>query len=117
MQTTISERISLIINHFYKGKQVGLSKATGIPTSKISSWEIGKFMPKYDSLYQIIINHPTINIEWLMTGDGDMILSEKNNTVEKYKEEIAKLKEEIIELKKDKESFRIIAESKVKYGQ
>lgn len=117
MQTTIYQRINEVIRYYHNGKQIGLSKATGIPTSKISSWETSKFLPKFDSLNLIIVNHPTLNAHWLMTGEGEMILTSQNKTLEELKQEIDKLKSEIYELKKDKETYRVIAESNISYGR
>lgn len=117
MQTTIYQRINEVIKYYHNGKQIELSKSTGIPTSKISSWETSKFLPKFDSLNLIIVNHTTLNAHWLMTGEGEMILTSQNKSIEELKQEIDKLKLEIQELRKDKETYRIIAESNVTYGR
>ena len=52
-----------------------------------------------------------------MTGEGEMILTSQNKSIEELKQEIDKLKLEIQELRKDKETYRIIAESNVTYGR
>ncbi len=90
-----------------------------------------------DKLENILIKYPDINVEWLLTGKGEMIKKEngsivivddphplrdellvtKQDLIDSLKEQIRFLKQEISELKKAQEnpsSYGMVAESESK---
>lgn len=105
MKGTISERLNDLIHHFYRGNQAKFCLATGLNTSKVSAWCTGKFDPKYESLAQILIAHPTMSIRWFMLGDGNIVDENAipNNDTALLKAQIEELKLQVAELKSDKE--------------
>lgn len=49
----------------------------------------GEVKPNYDTLFEVINAYPEINGDWLLTGRGEMFLSQKEN------EEVKELKSKI----------------------
>lgn len=51
-------------------KPYDVSKATGIATATLSSWKLGKYVPKREKL-QILADYFGVSLEYLQTGDQD----------------------------------------------
>lgn len=50
------------------------AKIIGVSPSKVSGWVNNKFAPNYDSILTIIRKFNKLNILWLVTGTGEMLL-------------------------------------------
>lgn len=69
----VSERISLIIEHYNENKST-FSKRIGLTnTVTIGRLINEKRNPSFDLLYRISKTFPEINTRWLLTGEGVMI--------------------------------------------
>ena len=75
-----------------KLSQIDFAKKVGVQRSNITHVLNGRSKPSYDFLLNIIRAFPSINIEWLMTGTGEMY---KNKEPEQKKTEIEQKKPEI----------------------
>ncbi|GEM_PF-1109528 len=65
---------------FRKGKgltQVELGEILGINFQHISKYERGEFIPTFENLIKLI-EHFSININWLLTGEGTMYTEDKS---------------------------------------
>lgn len=75
---TINERIVAI--RYYKSlKQKEFSEILKIPRSSISEIESGKRSPNVDLIVGISTHFKDINLDWLLTGEGDMRREAKND--------------------------------------
>lgn len=73
----ISERLKEFIS--YLGLSVNrFCIETGIPQATIAKYMTGKSQPTGEVLAKIIKAHPNLNSRWLLTGEGEMLLSEKS---------------------------------------
>ncbi len=86
------KNISAAVNKFTEGKHTVFAKKAGIPVSTFQSYMKGN-MPKPEHLIRISETYK-INIDWLLTGEGEMIRKpekegggEKDNTYI-YKKEV-----------------------------
>jgi hypothetical protein len=75
---THSERLLMLIQHFTGGRKSKFAEMIGISPSTISLW-ISR--DTYDS-EQIYSKCPGVNAAWLLTGEGEMLLSEQSATPE-----------------------------------
>ena len=74
METTINQRISAIIE--YSGMTLtAFSKKIGIAQTSLRECVVNKTEPKFSTLYKIIKAEPMVSPTWLLTGEGDMLLS------------------------------------------
>lgn len=78
METTINQRIEMIMEHL-KMYPADFSRLINVPRQKISNVITGKFDPKTDFLNALCEFIPTINIHWVITGKGKMLLSDNYN--------------------------------------
>ena len=74
METTINERIGMIID--YSGLTLtAFSRKIGIAQTSLRDCVINNSEPKHSTLYKIIKAEPLISPEWLLLGKGEMIIS------------------------------------------
>lgn len=76
MYTTINERFKIIAEKLYGGNITAMAKATFINRTTINSI-IGEkeVAPGYEVIRKIAeISSPKINLDWLITGAGDMLV-------------------------------------------
>ena len=76
---TIPKRIELVINYYNMSynsfaKSLGMANGTAIKTMVDQNRS-----PQQKTLNKIETTYPNINMEWLRTGDGTMILTTPNN--------------------------------------
>jgi len=45
----------------------------GISQGNLSHWEAGRYVPKMDKLTILKTAFPMLNLEWLLTGSGEML--------------------------------------------
>lgn len=77
----INERLTELIKTEYKGKKLAFAQAVGIPATVVENLvgtRQGK--PSYEVLVKICAN-ANVSSEWLLTGEGEMIKSERNIAV------------------------------------
>lgn len=85
METTINERIGMIID--YSGLTLtAFSRKIGIAQTSLRDCVINNSEPKHSTLYKIIKAEPLISPEWLLMGTGDMILSNDNQKNKHFSE-------------------------------
>ena len=106
METTVKERL---MKYLYKKdiKSNYFCSKIGVSAAFISSMR-KSIQP--DKLYSIAVNFPDLNIEWLLTGQGNMLRKSYENVnkedmellsvVKKFQDQIEKKDEEISILKK-----------------
>ena len=80
---TKKERLEAIIAHYGDGKPSQFAKSIGVAPSTISSW-LARDTFDYDLLFAKCEN---INSAWLLTGEGDMLLSSSGNNQGSTKDE------------------------------
>lgn len=74
METTINQRIAAIIE--YSGMTLtAFSKKIGMAQTSLRECVINGTEPKFTTLYKIIKAEPEISSSWLLTGEGDMLVS------------------------------------------
>jgi predicted transcriptional regulator len=72
METTVNQRIKLIIEN--SGLTLNsFSKLVGIAQTSLRDCVVNNAEPKYSTLDKIIKSNPSINPEWLWTGNGKML--------------------------------------------
>lgn len=74
MNETIFDRISTIVEKFGNGKNTVFASLIGISEANVRNYKNG-VMPKADFLEKIARSFD-ININWLLTGEGNMLSSE-----------------------------------------
>ena len=72
----VSERVAWLLDKIWLGSQVRMAKETGISQGAISNVVRGK-RPPGRSFLTAIARHPLVNIDWLLTGDGEPLLPSK----------------------------------------
>jgi transcriptional regulator with XRE-family HTH domain len=97
---SISERIEKICD--FEGSQTKFSEKTGIVQQTISRIISKGSSIRSDNLAAIARAYPLLNIRWLLTGEGDMWVSEFREGKTNQDSESHKLREEIISLLKDR---------------
>lgn len=79
---TIGDRICEVMYYFIgkeRGNKAKFSRAVGENPNTVSNWlsrgdGIGK-----DVINKVILAYPTVNSNWLLTGEGDMLINESTN--------------------------------------
>lgn len=74
MNETIFDRISTIVEKFGNGKNTVFASLIGVSEANVRNYKNG-VMPKADFLEKIARSFD-ININWLLTGEGNMLSSE-----------------------------------------
>lgn len=78
METTIAERFKILIKNLGKtNNSFGIS--IGKNASTINYIVDGKSRPGFDVLDAIFATYPDVNPTWLMTGKGDIRLTQKSS--------------------------------------
>jgi transcriptional regulator with XRE-family HTH domain len=84
---------------YLKLNQRSFAKRVGVDQGRVSQWENGKSLPSSSALTEIV--RLGININWLLTGDGNMMAEtqsyEKEGEI--FSEELIKEMEKIIDRK------------------
>lgn len=75
METTVGQRITLLIEHFCKGNEKRFAESLGVSPAVINNYTNGKQQskPGFDMLYKICKTYPQVQIEWLISGQGEML--------------------------------------------
>lgn len=113
-----SEQVIIVMNH-YNYSVVNFAKEIGINPATMSNIKNNKANPTLDVVEKIVARFPEISIEWLITGQGQMLkTTEMGNRVNVNKTpslfpELDIAKDETFELRKknnetvDKRSYAI----------
>lgn len=71
MQLSVNERVNFLINTIKAGNKSAFAKEVGVGGGVIQDIVAGRLnKPSFDVLNKIVNAYPTINIEWLVTGEG-----------------------------------------------
>lgn len=79
MQNTINERVKILIDSLSGGVPARFAKSLGVAASVIGNYLPGSSRegePSFSVLQKISTVYPQINIEWLVTGEGEPFKSE-----------------------------------------
>lgn len=74
----IYNRIRLLINEHYPSLKA-FSDVIGETPATVNNWVSGKRNIGMDVLNKIILSIPDVNINWLLTGEGSMLKSDRSN--------------------------------------
>lgn len=94
---TAGERLKAIRKHF-RDNQIALSEKTGISRPNLSQYETGERPLSRNVAEKIKAAYPTVNLHWLLTGEGDMLIGEEQREKIDIKEIIAALIKEQVEI-------------------
>ena len=77
----VSQRLTDIIDHFSDGNEKRFADSLGVKPAVINNYTRGKQQskPGFEVLYKIASIYPDVNIDWLLTGRGEMLLSQSKN--------------------------------------
>lgn len=87
--SSISLRISRIIDEFFNGNKSEFARIAGIAESNVRSYLSGS-IPKADVLEKIAQN-TAVSCEWLLTGSGAMVKPAKNRFSQMTEQEIEEI--------------------------
>lgn len=129
MKTDIDQRVIECIEYLVQIKRYKSEREylhiVGLPDNKLSDARKGKASFRASDIGIILMKDSFLNGHWIMTGKGDMLLSEDKLTensffIQKYnqlekengdlKEEVGKLKERILQMKKEYAPVGMVAE-------
>lgn len=79
----ISERIKLVLST-KKLSIRSFARSINCADTTIGAILRDKAEPSYSTIYSIIDKYPDISTEWLLTGEGDMLVSEDRNSSEEF---------------------------------
>ncbi len=74
----INERLKQIAEHYGLNRYADFAKKTGLKHQTVSNYLKGKQKPDVDRLAIIKQSFKDVNINWLLIGEGDMLLSNDN---------------------------------------
>jgi transcriptional regulator with XRE-family HTH domain len=73
METTINERLMMLITHFTKGRKNAFADLVGISNQALGELTIGRQgTPSFKLLQGILKAFPAVDAEWLVMGRGPM---------------------------------------------
>lgn len=75
METTVGQRITLLIDHYCGGSEKRFAESLGVSPAVINNYTNGKQQskPGFDMLHKICTTYPQVQIEWLISGYGEML--------------------------------------------
>jgi hypothetical protein len=103
-------RVCEVMDHFCASKSMFANKL-GIGLAIVTHIGSGRNKPGVDVLQKIIATYPTLNAKWLLTGEGKMLETAKQNI--DLNAELANIDKLVNELKKLKEKSGLV----LKYHQ
>jgi phage repressor protein C with HTH and peptisase S24 domain len=77
-QNIVSQRLTEIIDHFADGNEKRFADSLGVKPAVINNYTRGKQQskPGFEVLYKIASEYPDVNVDWLLTGRGEMLISQ-----------------------------------------
>ena len=107
--TKQTERLK-VIRKFLKLSQFEFSSSPGLKQGSYSDIERGKTNTLSKSVVEILEYRYSINKKWLLTGDGEMLKSEVNNTQTRhevdYKEKYYDILEELLDVRRELDDLK-----------
>jgi phage repressor protein C with HTH and peptisase S24 domain len=81
VENLVSERLSLLIDNLCNGNEKRFAESIGVKPAVINNYTTGKQQskPGFEVLSKILYRYPTVNIDWLITGHGEMLKTERKN--------------------------------------
>jgi hypothetical protein len=74
METTVNDRLNLLVDTFENGKKARFARAIGLSAQGAQSMLTGRQSePGYQVLVQILNAYPQVSMEWLIFGRGEML--------------------------------------------
>jgi phage repressor protein C with HTH and peptisase S24 domain len=83
MENTINERINLLVKKSSSRNINAFAKEHNIPQTTLNNCIKKGNEPKYGLIYKLYNAVPLLNLKWLLTGEGEMLL-EKDHMTESY---------------------------------
>lgn len=91
--TNIGQRIAILVQHYAHGKNTEFASLVGTSEGNIRGYIKG-VLPKSDVLGRIVTSCDNLSASWLLTGEGEMIISnEKKQNNNEYTALITLIKE------------------------
>lgn len=89
---TKTERLTIIVDKYAHGRQAQLARILSLPKSTMSTW----FVRNTFDADLLLRTFPDLSAEWLMRGDGPMLLSERTtpDTTAELAEALAIIKQQ-----------------------
>jgi len=103
MENPVGQRVK-IARKYMKLSQEGLAKVINVTQSAISRAEENGSVSNELAEYMNKIHK--INLNWLFTGEGEMIEKPQDELIEKLREELADAKDLIIALYREKDDLQ-----------
>lgn len=76
-QVSINQRLNLIVDTFEKGKKAAFARKVGMSPQGAQELLAGrKGDPSFKVLVKILESYPQVRMEWLILGNGQMLLRE-----------------------------------------
>lgn len=77
----INGRIREILTKVFANNATAMAKMSFVSSSTLNSIARGEFTPDYDTIRRIVeMPTPQINVDWLITGNGEMIENPRETT-------------------------------------
>jgi phage repressor protein C with HTH and peptisase S24 domain len=75
MEGAVSQRLIEIIGHFADGNEKRFAESIGVKPAVINNYTKGKQQskPGFEVLQKMAATYPTLNIEWILSGNGHML--------------------------------------------
>jgi len=85
-----------IIKKYYKLSGNGLAKIIDMSVTSVNCFFAGKSKVSGEFLCKLLDAYPSISAEWLMRGNGNMLIEDKPTTDEKLMKELADMKVKLL---------------------
>jgi phage repressor protein C with HTH and peptisase S24 domain len=81
MENLVSERLTLLVEALANGNEKRFAESIGVKPAVINNYTTGKQQskPGFEVLSKILDKYPQTNIDWLITGYGTMLKTDKQN--------------------------------------
>lgn len=115
METTINQRIEALIKFFNTNKNQ-LALRLNMSNPSMTHLVNGTGSPSFKTITKLLEYYPSVNSEWLIRGNGNMIkeenvLAEPMVTYNKYTEDKLDLMSKLIECQEEKDRYRHLLEA------
>jgi transcriptional regulator with XRE-family HTH domain len=103
-KTNVGRRLAIFRNQFLRLTQKEFAARMGTTQANISQIENGLCLPSGNYIEQLVKTYPELNLNWVFSGIGKMILSTQDDSpivqpeLKKCEAEVRELKERIFSL-------------------
>jgi phage repressor protein C with HTH and peptisase S24 domain len=79
MGNLVSERLTMLIEHLANGNEKRFAESIQVKPAVINNYTTGKQQskPGFEVMSKILEKYPQVNIDWLITGSGEMVKTDK----------------------------------------